>query len=167
MIIVGGPDPVSIGSWIEENFFLATNKTKFPRLKEVVKVILITFFLLLLFTAVGDLLMLLLNFHSRVAFYLPNRSLTGSVIHVFSNLILAHIIWQLFHLSATLSDIVFHLESSQVTFRSPSRGSLALCTVVFLFSLGVINTSIRPRMSQKSLSSREHFTQSQGTARYF
>ena len=92
MIIVGGPDPVSIGSWIEENFFLATNKTKFPRLKEVVKVILITFFLLLLFTAVGDLLMLLLNFHSRVAFYLPNRSLTGSVIHVVSNLPLALII---------------------------------------------------------------------------
>ena len=86
MIMVGGPDPVSIGSWIGNNFFSVTNKTKFPRLKEVAKLFLITFCPLLLFTAVGDLLLQLLNFHSRVALYLPNHSLTGSVINVVSNL---------------------------------------------------------------------------------
>ena len=85
MIMVGGPDPVSIGSWIGNNFFSVTNKTKFPRLKEVAKLFLITFCPLLLFTAVGDLLLQLLNFHSRVALYLPNHFLTGSVINVVSN----------------------------------------------------------------------------------
>ena len=92
MIMVGGPDPVSIGSWIGNNFFSVTNKTKFPRLKEVAKLFLITFCPLLLFTAVGDLLLQLLNFHSRVALYLPNHSLTGSVINVVSNLPLPLII---------------------------------------------------------------------------
>lgn len=92
MIMVGGPDPVSIGSWIGNYFFSVTNKTKFPRLKEVGKLFLITFCPLLLFTAVGDVLLELLNFHSRVALNLPNRSLTGSVIHVICNLPLRFII---------------------------------------------------------------------------
>lgn len=79
MIIVGRPSPVSIGSWIGNNFFLSSNGNQCHKLKMLVKVIFLPFFPLLLLTGFGDLLLILLNIDQEIAPDLPNQYLTSSV----------------------------------------------------------------------------------------
>ena len=82
MIIVGGPSPVSFGSWIGNTFF-SQNKTLFKRW---VKLILITFLPFLAFTSLGDFMLLLLpKLDSRIGSYLPYPDLTGSMFKYLKN----------------------------------------------------------------------------------
>lgn len=82
MIIAGGPYPVSIGSWIGNNLFVATNSNQCHKFKKVVKFIVISFLPVVLLTGFGDLLMLLLKIHPQIALYLPSSGLTSSVFEV-------------------------------------------------------------------------------------
>ena len=80
MIIVGGPSPVSFGSWIGNTFFSQLNKTLL--LKRWGKFILITFLPFLAFTGLGDFVLLFLpNLHSRIGY--PH--LTGSMFNFLFN----------------------------------------------------------------------------------
>ena len=79
MIIVGGPSPVSFGSWIGNTFFSQLNKTL---LKRWVKFILITFLPFLAFTGLGDFVLLFLpKPHSRIG----DLHLTGHMFHYLFN----------------------------------------------------------------------------------
>ena len=83
MIIVGGPCPVSFGSWIGNKFFSQLNKTL---LKRWGKFILVTFLPFLAFTGLGDFMLLFLpKLDSRIGSYLPYHHLTGSMFYFLFN----------------------------------------------------------------------------------
>lgn len=85
MIVVGRSSPVSIGSWIGNKLFIASNGNQCHKLKMLVKFIIISFLPILLLTGFGDLLLILLNIDQEIALYLPNHHLTSSVfIEVFN-----------------------------------------------------------------------------------
>lgn len=82
MIIVGGPSPVSFGSWIGNTFF----SQKKTLLKQWGKFILLTFLPFLAFTGLGDFMLLFLpKLHLRIGSYLPYPHLTGSVFNFLFN----------------------------------------------------------------------------------
>lgn len=83
MIIVGGPSPVSFGSWIGNTFFSQLNKTLFRRWG---KFILITFLPFLAFTSLGDFMLRFLpKLDPRIGSYLPYPHLTGSMFNYLKN----------------------------------------------------------------------------------
>lgn len=85
MIVVGRSSPVSIGSWIGNKLFIASNGNLCHKLKMLVKFIIISFLPILLLTGFADLLLILLNIDQEIALYLPNLYLTSSVfIEVFN-----------------------------------------------------------------------------------
>ena len=83
MIIVGGPCPVSFGSWIGNTFFSQLSKTL---LKRWGKFILVAFLPFLAFTGLGDFMLVFLpKLDSRIGSYLPYHHLTGSMFYFLFN----------------------------------------------------------------------------------